>query len=179
MLDPRLCYQWKHAIAPVLNVGCESDPGHFGFSRKNVNLDRDLWRGYRRFVCGDAEALPFKARSFATVMLGDVVDHCLHPAAVIREALRVASRRVVITVPENDVHDIEQEDATHHAAFLRTLGQVRSFAKDSTLAYTHKTHGVWTRARLVALLDEIGAFTTVEATGSQHPPGWGAVIETD
>ncbi len=44
----------------------------------------------------DGEHLPFADGAFEAVVISDVLHHCEHPAIVLREALRVASRVVAI-----------------------------------------------------------------------------------
>ncbi|EYF02612.1 class I SAM-dependent methyltransferase [Chondromyces apiculatus] len=44
----------------------------------------------------DGEHLPFPDDAFEVVVLSDVLHHCAHPAAVLADALRVASRAVAI-----------------------------------------------------------------------------------
>ena len=51
------------------------------------------------FATGDCYSLPFGEGQFETVTLLEVLEHLEDPAAAVREALRVAARRVVITVP--------------------------------------------------------------------------------
>ena len=58
-------------------------------------------RGELHTVAGSAEALPFKAESFAGAILGELLEHCADPAAIVRQA-RAAVRpggTLVITTP--------------------------------------------------------------------------------
>jgi len=52
-----------------------------------------------QFQHGDAYSLPFADKSFDTVTLLEVLEHLERPEVAVSEALRVARRRVVITVP--------------------------------------------------------------------------------
>jgi SAM-dependent methyltransferase len=62
-----------------------------------VNLDLNAayaWspqncRSNVRFVCGNAESLPFRENSFAAVTLFDVLEHVPNDRAAVREVLRV------------------------------------------------------------------------------------------
>jgi len=45
--------------------------------------------------------LPFKDRSFDTVIIFEVLEHVQDPEPVIKEALRVARKNILITVPDN------------------------------------------------------------------------------
>lgn len=94
----RLDYQRKWATGFTLNIGCGDNPAGIG----NVQLDLDVWR-HDNFVWGDAHHLPFKDSSFDTVVLGDMLEHALHPEQVLEEAKRVTRSRIVITVPKEAI----------------------------------------------------------------------------
>ncbi len=53
------------------------------------------------YVGGDGRALPFLTDSFETVILAEILEHVTEPRKFIREALRVARRRLVVTIPES------------------------------------------------------------------------------
>lgn len=67
-----------------------------------VLLDCDVWRHKVKFpfIRGDGHRLPFRDSCFNTVVLGDVLEHCVDPLMLLREAKRVCRHRIVATVPE-------------------------------------------------------------------------------
>jgi ubiquinone/menaquinone biosynthesis C-methylase UbiE len=67
-------------------------------------------------VRGDATAQPFAGKSFAVVTLLEVMEHMLAPEKAAAEALRVASRFVVVSVPS------KEDDNPEH---LHLLDQAR------------------------------------------------------
>jgi hypothetical protein len=50
-------------------------------------------------VEADAAATPFEDDRFETAILFEVLEHIVHPERVLREALRIASENVLVTVP--------------------------------------------------------------------------------
>ena len=66
------------------------------------------------FIQGNALALPFEDRSFMTVMLPEILEHLDWTSEVpraLQEAVRVARRRVLITIPDG------REDTTDACCF--------------------------------------------------------------
>jgi ubiquinone/menaquinone biosynthesis C-methylase UbiE len=59
---------------------------------------KELSRG-PEFVCADAASIPFDDGAFDLVLGLEVLEHVADPAQVLSEICRVASRRVVISVP--------------------------------------------------------------------------------
>jgi SAM-dependent methyltransferase len=91
---------------PVLEVGCgeggnlfhllrsptdgQADAGYVGidaFSRKLRFASRNV--SDARYVCAASECLPFRAGSFATVLIRDVLHHLPDPRRAVAEACRV------------------------------------------------------------------------------------------
>lgn len=83
----------------VLNVGCADDP--FRFGRAAMHVDVDDWSAHHRhFRQANAERLPFKDRSYHTVIMGDVLEHVVDWRRAIRECCRVCAKRFVLTIFE-------------------------------------------------------------------------------
>jgi len=104
-LSPRYWFQWQVVAqtlnqgGTVLNVGCSDDPLKFG--GLVTHFDYDDWsKVHARFVQGDAHYLSryVGAKSFDTVVLGDVLEHALNPALMATECCVVARQFVVMTV---------------------------------------------------------------------------------
>lgn len=84
----------------VLNIGCAEDPCRFGDEAMHFDMD-DWSKRHRYFTQGDAEDLSaFPDRSFHTVIMGDVLEHIVHPEAALVEACRVCASTLVLTVFE-------------------------------------------------------------------------------
>ncbi len=99
----------------ILEVGCaegaiigELDPKDHFLVGVDISLDR-LKAGEPPtiYVNGLAEELPFRDKSFDTVLLPEIVEHVPNPNEVITEAIRVARRDVIFTVP------VDFYDPTH------------------------------------------------------------------
>lgn len=79
--------------------------------------DADILR-----VCGDAEALPFKAGAFDVIVITDVLEHVLEPERVVAGILRIAApeTRIIVEVPW-------QEDLSSYADAPWEFTHLRSF----------------------------------------------------
>jgi len=55
--------------------------------------------GIPNFVRADASSLPFKEIAFESVIASHVLEHVKYPFETLKEWKRVASRRVIVTVP--------------------------------------------------------------------------------
>lgn len=98
-VGPRyVTFQKEHATPPLLNIGCGINPcGWSGVGY--THFDIDIW-DYPNFVQGDAHHLPFPDDSFATAVMGDMLEHVLDPVRVLQEAARVAPKVVMTTFEE-------------------------------------------------------------------------------
>lgn len=100
-------YQRDKLVGKALNVGSDEDPCHLAQDFGAVNLDVEYHKNVH--VIADGKRLPFKDKSFDTVVMGDSIEHDRDPGAMVRDAARVARQRVVITVPMDT-----REDAEHY-----------------------------------------------------------------
>lgn len=82
----------------LLNIGVGDQLYGFEHVSDVVLFDMDKYR-YKDFVQGDAHHLPFKAGSFDTVLISDVLEHVVDPVKVCKEATRVC-RRLILTIFE-------------------------------------------------------------------------------
>ena len=95
----------------------------------------------------DGEHLPFADNAFEAVVISDVLHHCEHPARVLREALRVASR--VVAIKDHFRFD------RLSGAILLAMDQVGNAGPGVLVRGTYFTAGEWT-----ALVHEAGGQIT-------------------
>jgi len=133
MLKPeqqaRVAWLVARARGRVLEVGCSfgyvlasiaaKDPKHdhvgIDIAPWNVELAKLLCPGLR-FKIGDVRTLGAPGKSFATVVLAEVLEHLAWPDDVeraIEHAVRVARERVLITVPNGEL-DTEEAHSQKH-----------------------------------------------------------------
>lgn len=97
----------------ALEVGCSTGAiaAHFhqsGFECVGMDLSHfALAHGLEGvpYVQGDACRLPFADGSFDTVLLPEVLEHLEDPEAALRDAVRVARKRVVASIPLGPMWD--------------------------------------------------------------------------
>lgn len=80
-------------------VGLEISDKRIKNAKEKYNLD---------FVKGDANNLPFEDGSFDTVVASEVLEHLDNLGQGLKEAIRVAKKKVIITLPIGD-----WEEETH------------------------------------------------------------------
>ncbi len=73
-----------------------------------VGLDIDGIDNGFPLIRGDACNLPFKDKEFDIVVLSQILEHVTCPDKAIREALRIAKKRVLITIPIGESKDLEE-----------------------------------------------------------------------
>lgn len=96
----------------VLDIGC-STGAYVAFcqalGKRAVGIDIDIaklaearkeYQGH--FVSASAEALPFRENEFETVLMWDVLEHTSNDRTALSEAIRVAQKNVLISVPKED-----------------------------------------------------------------------------
>ena len=97
------------------------------------------------YLQGEAERLPFVAGEFETVLLFDILEHG-DDVAILREASRVASKRILVNVPRKIDWELERTglifrhyiDKSHLREY--TEERIRTLARDSGLTITY-LHG--------------------------------------
>lgn len=111
---------WKaiylNLIGPaVLDIGCASgtmmaltkifkpDFNAIGFEG-SADAAEKIWAKRNLVVMtGDINALPFPDNSFDTVYTSHVLEHCINPAKVLDETIRISRKRIIHIVPDGDV----------------------------------------------------------------------------
>lgn len=85
----------------ILECGCAENPVWAGTAFKVTTLDKSIRPEEKCFpnVVGEAENLPFEDRKFDIVCEGELLEHVPDPQQVLREAIRVARKKVILTVP--------------------------------------------------------------------------------
>lgn len=175
MIVQRLAWQIHRAIPPILNVGCESDPAEMRSIQGTVNLDIDRWHIYDGiFVQANAEALPFRDKSFATVALCECLDHMENPRLAIKEALRVARLRIIATLPADDGSVEHPDHWKEHINGLRSLGLIETHAGDLKLRHGHCRQ--WNRLDVENLFSDLCDFS-LEGPSGENPPEWRVTID--
>ncbi len=83
-----------------------------------------------KFALADANGLPFRDGSFDTTLLFDILEHMPDEAAVLREAARVTTRRILLIVPRTTEPALERHGLVfrHHLdrTHLRTYSAERA-----------------------------------------------------
>lgn len=106
----------KYAIGRVCEIGCgEGGMANYLFigGHDVVAVDYSLNAIERaksnygelpiRFLKADATNLPLKTKSFETVTILETLEHTKKPERILIEGIRVASKRIIITVPNKYV----------------------------------------------------------------------------
>lgn len=98
----------QYAGKRILDFGCATgdyclELKKLGFECVGVDINERYIeiareKGVEAYVI--KEHLPFEDRSFATVILIEVLEHVPHPGKVLEEAKRVARKNILITVPD-------------------------------------------------------------------------------
>jgi len=122
----------------ILDYGCATGSycialRQLGFECVGVDVNqayvtRAIARGVEARVVG--ETLPFSDASFDTVLLIDVLEHVPEPSRLITEALRVARKNLLITVPNaGRFDDLKRAGLTYEHMLERD--HVRFFTKET------------------------------------------------
>lgn len=118
----RIRWVKEHVTGTILECGCNWGyllawvGGHAGvdINPRLIDLARSLARN-REFIVGDIRALPYGNKSFDTVVLSECLEHIPWedvPTAL-GEAVRVARRKVLVTIPTWDTNRQDSENFKH------------------------------------------------------------------
>lgn len=92
----------------IADIGCNK--GHTFREWRNrdnvIHIDIDLY-ALPNFIQADAAKLPLEDNSVDVAILSEILEHVEDPVACLKEAMRIATRKVVITVPNE--HEWEEE----------------------------------------------------------------------
>lgn len=85
----------------ILEAGCAENPVWKGTPFKVTTLDKSVRPEEQCFpdVVGQAENLPFKDKYFDIVCCDELLEHVPDPQQVLKETVRVARKKAIITVP--------------------------------------------------------------------------------
>ena len=87
----------KYCIGNVLDVGC-GKKGLQQYLPAGNYLGCDIGGGDLQ---SSAYSLPYKDKSFDTVVLLEILEHLGMPIVAIKEATRVSAKRIIVTVPND------------------------------------------------------------------------------
>mgnify|MGYP000327146710 CR=1 FL=1 len=108
--------------APILDIGCGSlsNPIRRDLMKKygKLYVGFDIRPSYHPDIVGDAHHLPFKDNSFKIVLLCEILEHVEDDKKVLEEAIRVASKKVIFTTP-NEWEWSERLKPFKHAEHVR------------------------------------------------------------
>ena len=115
----------RHAGSSILDLGC----GFGAYSaalidegRKcvgcDVNLEYLRTANKRVPVVNVDGSLPFRDRSFDSIMIFEVLEHVANTESVLAEAFRVARRNVLITVPNSENIELMRANDVTYAHML-------------------------------------------------------------
>jgi SAM-dependent methyltransferase len=179
------CHEYQrqtcgHTPKPILNLACKEDPANLGKLLNTINLDKYTFdphtnihaKDVPNFVQGDALRLPFDRRTFGTIVIGELLEHCEFYIAekILKEARRALAfyGRVILTFPLDSRPPTEQHDA--HKLVQWAPG----------ITSWHQT--IWTDAKLEWLLMK-SRLRIVKRRAldypflrDQTPQGWGMVL---
>jgi SAM-dependent methyltransferase len=108
----------KFVVGSVLDVGIKDGyfwGGQFSVPDYVVGLDLDVWK-YKNFVQGDARCLPFRDKSFHTIVCTEVLEH-IEPKfrmQVLKELKRVAKKVIIISTICDDPRNYDSNPDYHY-----------------------------------------------------------------
>lgn len=94
------------------DLGCGSVPSgdinldlFIGFTPHHRASITPMRQGYKMFIRGDVQELPFRDKSLRETKLSHVLEHTEKPLQVLQELNRITRERVLVLVPNNPLKD--------------------------------------------------------------------------
>src|SRR5215471_14521979 len=156
----------RHAGHTVLDLGCgfgaySSALAAEGLSCFGCDINLDYLRravGVGIPVASVDSLLPFRDRTFDTVMIFEVLEHVADVGRVLSEAFRVARKNVLITVPNSEkIEQMKANDVTYahmlssdHLHFFEPESLnalLRRYATDVTIEPSDPIYPFWFLSR--------------------------------
>ena len=135
----------RYAGQNILDVGCATggyciELQKKGFHCTGVDINEEYVKiaqknGVNAFLIKDA--LPFKDKSFDTVLLFEILEHVVEPDNLLIEAKRVAKKNILISVPDCDGFETLRTYGLTYEHFLE-MDHKNFFTKDSLIALLSK-----------------------------------------
>jgi ubiquinone/menaquinone biosynthesis C-methylase UbiE len=152
----------RHAGHTVLDLGCgfgaySSALAVEGLSCIGCDINLDYLRRAAQAgipVANVDSLLPFRDRTFDTVMIFEVLEHVADTGKVLSEAFRVARKNVLVTVPNSEnIEQMKANDVTYahmlssdHLHFFEPAsldGLLRQYAKDVSIERADPIYPFW------------------------------------
>ncbi|MCZ7551947.1 MAG: methyltransferase domain-containing protein [Anaerolineales bacterium] len=104
-------------------VGVDIEQDAIDYALEELKKEEDIVQRRVVFQVADAARLDFDENTFDTVILGEVLEHLVHPEKVLREAQRVLkeSGRIIITVPLGLNSHPDHKRTFYPVSFLETV----------------------------------------------------------
>ena len=136
------------ALKEVVSHGAAYDKSSLRLNKGRRKADLEGLNGKIQFILGDAKNLPFKDKTYDVVMLLDVLEHIPKKEDVIKslkEAYRVASKGVIISVPQTVFTKYADMDhirllLLHHNSWIYKSQSFQKTLKNLGYNYTKVPH---------------------------------------
>lgn len=124
----------------IVDIGGNKGHTFDGWNRDDVTtVDMDKYE-IPNFYQADATNLPFGDKTFDVACLNEVMEHMPDPVSALKEAKRVAKKRIVITVPNEHEWLEEQEPFTTIEMKCKREGKTREeLAREGNIAVAFDT----------------------------------------
>lgn len=159
----------------ILDIGCKDAYPWCGNLPLNViGIDIDLWI-YENFINAIGEALPFRDKSFDMTIIFEVLEHLPREIGkmIIREAIRVSKRLILVTIPDRDERNI---NPYHDDKWILKHPLFRRFGRYSRRITRHYWHTLWSLSDVVEFFKLFHLPFEIYEIENRYYKGWGIVL---